>query len=56
MRQVCLPGFHKLTLTILKAFHTKHKSKIIQYRVFNHFDKTIFRDNVMFGILGKIQH
>ena len=37
-----LPDFRKLTLTTLKTFQAKHKSKIIQYRDFNHFDKGIF--------------
>ena len=26
-----LSDFHKLTLTVLKAFYAKHKPKIIQY-------------------------
>ena len=33
-----LSDFHKLTLTVLKLFHPKHKPKIIQWRDFNHFD------------------
>ena len=38
-----LSDFHKLTLTVLKDFHAKHKPKIIQYRGFNHFDNTSFK-------------
>ena len=38
-----LSDFHKLTLTVLKVFHVKHKSKIIQYRDFGHFDNSSFR-------------
>ena len=38
-----LSDFRKLTLTVLKVFHAKHKPKIIQYRDFNHFDNTSFR-------------
>ena len=37
-----LSDFHKLTLTVLKTFHVKHKPKIIQYRDLNHFDNTSF--------------
>ena len=37
-----LPDFHKLTLTVLKAFHIKRKPKIIQYTDFNHFDNASF--------------
>ena len=32
-----------LTLTLLKIFQVKHKSKIIQYRDLNHFDNASFR-------------
>ena len=38
-----LSDIHKLTLTVLKVFHAKHKPKIIQYRHFNHFDNASFR-------------
>ena len=38
-----LTDFHKLTLTVLKVFHAKHKPKIIHYRDFNHFDNAISR-------------
>ena len=44
------PGFsdsRKLTLTVLKVFHAKHKPKIIQYRDFNPFDNTSFRANLL---------
>ena len=37
-----LSDFHKLTLTVLKTFHVKHKPEISQYRDFNHFDNTSF--------------
>ena len=42
-----LSDFHKLTLTVLKTFHVKHKPKIIQYRDFNHFDNTSFRADLL---------
>ena len=42
-----LSYFHKLTLTLLKTFHVKHKPKIIQYRDFNHFDNTSFRADLL---------
>ena len=42
-----LSGFHKLTLTVLKAFHAKHKPKIPQYRDFNHFDNASFRADLL---------
>ena len=41
--EIGLSDFHKLTLTVLKVFHAKHKPKIIQYRDFNHFDNAPFR-------------
>ena len=37
----------KLTLTGLKIFHAKHKSKIIQYRALNHFDNASFRADLL---------
>ena len=42
-----LSDFHKLTLTVLKVFHAKHKPKIIQYRDFNHFDNASFRTDLL---------
>ena len=44
-----LLDFHKLTLTVLKVFHTKHEPKIIQYRdhVENHFDNASFRTDLL---------
>ena len=42
-----LSDFHKLTLTVLKTFHVKHKLKIIQYRDFNHFDNASFRADLL---------
>ena len=42
-----LSNFHKLTLTILKFFYTKHKPKIIQYRDLNHFDNASFRADLL---------
>ena len=38
--ETVLSDFHKLTFTVLKTFHFKHKPTIIQYRDFNHFDNT----------------
>ena len=56
-----LSDFHKLTLTVLKTFHVKHKPKIIQYRDFNHFDNASFREelplkNVQPGEFEKIKY
>ena len=42
-----LSDFRKLTLTVLKVFHAKHKPKIIQYRDFNHFDNASFRADLL---------
>ena len=42
-----LSDFHKLTLTVVKVFHAKHKPKIIQYRDFNHFDNASFRADLL---------
>ena len=36
--EIGLSDFPKLTLTVLKVFHAKHKPKIIQYKDFNHID------------------
>ena len=38
---------HKLTLTVLKVFHVKHKPKFIQYRDFNHLDNASFRADLL---------
>ena len=46
-----LSDFHKLTLTVLKTFHVKHKPKIIQYRDFNHFDNASFRELSLKNVL-----
>ena len=48
-----LSDFHKLTLTVLKTFHVKHKPKIIQYRDFNHFDNASFRAESTSGIISE---
>ena len=42
-----MSDFHKLTLTVLKVFHTKHKPKSIEYRDFNHFDNASFRTDLL---------
>ena len=42
-----LSDFHKLTLTVLKTFHVKHKPKIIQCRDFSHFDDTSIRADLL---------
>ena len=42
MYETVLSEFRKLTLTILKTFHVKHKPKIIQYRDFRHFVNASF--------------
>ena len=51
-----LSDFHKLTLTILKVFHAKHKPKIIQYRDFNHFDNASFRTDLLQALAIQIVH
>ena len=42
-----LSDFHKLTLTVLKTFHVKHKPKIIQYRDFSHCDNASLRADLL---------
>ena len=42
-----LSDFYKLTLTVLKVFHAKHKPKIIQYRDFNHCNNASFRTDLL---------
>ena len=49
-----LSDFHKLTLTVLKTFHVKHKPKIIQYRDFSHFDNASFRADLLQNHLRKM--
>ena len=49
-----LSDFHKLTLTVLKTFHVKHKPKIIQYRDFSHFDNASFRADLLQNYLRKM--
>ena len=60
-----LSDFHKLTLTVLKTFHVKHKPKIIHYRNFNHSDNASFRadllqelplENVLPGEFEKVKY
>ena len=51
-----LSDFHKLTLTVLKVFHVKHKPKIIQYRDFNHFDNASFRTDLQNVHLGEFEN
>ena len=47
---------HKLTLTVLKVFHAKHKPKIIQYRDFNHFDNASFGTDLLQELSIQIVH
>ena len=49
-----LSDFHKLTLTVLKSFHAKHKPEIIQYRNFNNFDDVSFRADILQKYLFKM--
>ena len=42
-----LTDFYKLTLTVLKTFHVKHKPKIIPYRDFSHFENQSFRADLL---------
>ena len=60
-----LSDFHKLTLTVLKTFHVKHKPKIIHYRNLNHSDNASFRvdllqelslENVLPGEFEKVKY
>ena len=39
--------FHKLTSTVLKTFHVKHKPEIIQYRDFNRVNNASFRADLL---------
>ena len=45
--EIGLSDFHKLTFTILKTFHVKHKPKIIQYKDFIRFDNASFRADLL---------
>ena len=42
-----LSDFHKLTLTVLKVFHAKHKPKIIQYRDLNYLENASFKTDLL---------
>ena len=42
-----LSNFHKLTLTVSKVFHAKHKHKVIQYGDFYHFDNASIRTDFL---------
>ena len=52
--QTGLSDFHKLTLTVLKTFHIKHKYKTIQYGDFNHFDNALFQTDLLLELSLKI--
>ena len=52
--ETSLSDFHKLTLTVLKSFHAKHKPEIIQYRNFNNFDDVSFRADILQKYLFKM--
>ena len=54
--ETALSDFHKLTLTVLKVFHAKHKPKIIQYRDFSHFDNASFRTDLFQELSIQIVH
>ena len=45
--EAALSYFYKLTLTVLKTFHVKHKPKTIQYKDFSHFDNASFRADLL---------
>ena len=47
---------HKLTLTVLKVLHAKHKPKIIQYSDFNYFDNASFKVDLLQELSIQIVH
>ena len=48
-----LSDFHKLTLTVLKAFFQKQKPKVTKYRNYKKFDNNLFRNNFLNELLSK---
>ena len=42
-----MSAFHRLTLTVLKVFHSKHNRKIIQYRDYKNFTNEHFRRDLL---------
>ena len=42
-----ISDFHKMTLTVLRTFLPKQKPRIISYRKYKNFNKTIFREELL---------
>ena len=42
-----LSDFHKMTLTVLKSSFAKQKPRILNYRNYKFFNKTLFTDQVL---------
>ena len=40
--QICLPDFHKISLTVLKIFYRKQCPNIVGYRNYHNFDHELF--------------
>ena len=44
--QICLPDFHKISLTVLKIFYRKQCPNIVGYRNYHNFDNELFLNDV----------
>ena len=42
-----LPDFHRLTLTVLKVYHSKQNPKIVQYLDYKNFTNEHFRRDLL---------
>ena len=47
-----LSDFHKMTLTVLKSSFAKQKPRILNYRNYKFFNNTLFRDQVLSGLIN----
>ena len=48
-----ISDFHKLTLTVLKAYFQKQKPKVIKYKNFKKFNYNLFRNDLLKELLSK---
>ena len=48
-----LSHFHKLTLTVLKAYCQKPKPKVIKYRSYKKFENNLFENELLNELLSK---
>ena len=45
--ETSLSDFHRLTLTVLKVYHSKHNPKIVQYRDYKNFTNEHFTRDLL---------